>query len=86
MKYEDICYAVADACTKALKKHGFWGYHQATYTEDMNVRILLFLKAIGLGNLEARELTYHDEKGEGETADFGKEMELLLFDMCPRVG
>ena len=25
--YADMCYAVADACTKALKKHGFNGYH-----------------------------------------------------------
>lgn len=81
VRYEDICYAVADACTKALKKHGFWGYHKATYDQDMNIRYLLFLKSIALGNMEARELTYYDEKGEGETADFNKELELLLFDM-----
>lgn len=81
VKYEDLCYAVADACTKALKKHGFWGYHKATYDQDMNIRYLLFLKSIALGNIEARELTYYDEKGEGETADFNKELELLLFDM-----
>ena len=81
VKYEDLCYAVADACTKALKKHGFWGYHKATYTEDVNVRYFLFLKAIALGNMAARELTFYDEKGQGETADFNKEMELLLFDM-----
>ena len=81
VKYEDMCYAVADACTKALKKHGFWGYHQATYTEDLNIRMLLFLKSIALGNMEARELTFYDEQGEGETADFNKELELLLFDM-----
>ena len=81
VKYEDLCYAVADACTKALKKHGFWGYHKATYDQDMNIRYLLFLKSIALNNMEARELTYYDEKGEGETADFNKELELLLFDM-----
>lgn len=81
LNYEDVCYAVADACTRALKKHGFWGYHHACYTADMNVRYLLLLKAIGLGNMEARELTYYEEKGQGETSDFAKEMELLLFDM-----
>lgn len=79
--YEDMCYAVAAACTAAIKKHGFWGYHYATYTEDMNVRYLLFLKSIGLGNTEARELTFYDEKGQGETGCFDKEIELLLFDM-----
>ena len=79
--YADLCYAVADACTKALKKHGFLGYYTATYTEDMNVRYLLFLKAAALGNMEALKLTYYEEQGQGETSDFGKEMELLLFDM-----
>ena len=76
-----MCYAVADAYTKALKKHGFWGYHQATYTEDISIRMLLFLKSIALGNLETRDLVFHDNEKEGETADFNKELELLLFDM-----
>ena len=80
-KYEDLCYAVADACTKALKKHGFNGYHAATYEEDVNVRFLLFLKAVGLRNMEACETTWYQEKGKGETSDFAKEIELLLFDM-----
>lgn len=79
--YKDICYAVADACTKALKKHGFWGYHHAVYFEDMNIRYLLFLKSVALDNFEARELTFYEEKGMGETSDFQKELELLLFDM-----
>lgn len=79
--YKDMCYAVADAYTKALKKHGFWGYHYATFTDDVNVRQLLFLKSIALGNMEARTLTYYDEKGMGETSDFDRELELLLFDM-----
>jgi hypothetical protein len=81
LRYEDICYAVADACTKALKKHGFNGYHAATYEEDVNVRYLLFLKAVGLGCMEACETTWYKEKGKGDTSDFSKEMELLLFDM-----
>lgn len=79
--YRDLCYAVADACTKAIKKHGFLGYHSATYTEDMNLRYLLFLKSVALGNMEAVKLTWYDKKGAGETSDFKKEMKLLLFDM-----
>lgn len=81
ISYKDMCYAVSDALTKALKKHGFWGYHYATFTDDVNVRHLLFLKSIALENMEARELTRYSEKGKGETSDFEKEMELLLFDM-----
>ena len=64
-----------------LKSTAFEGYHHATYTADMNMRYLLFLKSIGIGNMEARELTYYDEKGQGETGNFDQEMELLLFDM-----
>lgn len=81
VRYEDLCYAVADAGTKALKKHGFNGYHAATYEEDVNVRYLLFLKAVGLQNMEACETKWYKEKGKGDTSDFVKEIELLLFDM-----
>ncbi len=81
LDYEDLCYAVANASTKALKEHGFSGYHAATYYEDLNVRILLFLKAVGLRNMEAREITRSQEEGIGEASDFAKEIELLMFDM-----
>ena len=74
-------YAVTKVCTEALKKHGFTGYHSATYTQDFNVRQLLFLKGVALGNLDACELTYDEENGAGETSDFAKELALLLFDM-----
>ncbi len=80
--YEDMCYAVADACTKAIKKHGFWGYHYSTHYKDMNLRYLLFLKSIALKNMEARELKpSSDENKCGEISDLQKELELLLFDM-----
>ena len=81
VRYEDMCYAVAGACTRALKKHGLWGYYHAIYQPDMNLRYLLFLKCVALNNFEARELIFYDEKGQGETSDFQKELELLQFDM-----
>lgn len=79
--YKDFCYAVAKACTEMLKEYGFGGYHYSTYTQDMNIRHLLFIKSVALGNFDALELTYYKEKGHGETTDFEKELELLLFDM-----
>ena len=79
--YKDFCYAVAKACTDMLKEYGFFGYHHSVYCQDMNVRYLLFLKSVALDNFEARELTYYDERGHGETTDFQRELELLLFDM-----
>ena len=50
-------------------------------TQDLKVRHLLFLKGAALGNLDACKLTYYEKKGFGETSDFAKEIELLLFDM-----
>lgn len=81
VRYKDFCYAVAKACTETLKEYGFFGYHHSTYTQDMNIRYLLFLKSVALDNFEARNLTYYEEKGHGETTVLNKELELLLFDM-----
>lgn len=81
VRYADLCYAVADAATRALKKHGIYGYHHSVYCKDMNLRHLLFLKAVALDNYEARTLTCYEEKGKGETTNLQAELELLLFDM-----
>ena len=78
--YKDLCYAVAKTCTEVLKSHGLYGYHHSVYNEDMHLRYLLFIKGIALGNLQARDLTYND-RGNGESSSFEKELELLLFDM-----
>jgi hypothetical protein len=80
VRYKDFCYAVAKACTDTLKEYGFYGYHNSTYHDDMKIRYLIFLKAIGLDCLEVRELTFHGPE-KGESSDFSKELELLLFDM-----
>lgn len=81
INYKDFCYAVADAYTKALKKHGFWGYHYSIYTAEFNIRYLLFLKSLALNNFDARELYRSSIEGEGECSDFEKEIELIMFDM-----
>jgi hypothetical protein len=78
--YKDLCYAVAKTCTKALKEHGFWGYHYSTYHEDINIRQLLYLKAVALGCFEIRKLDSHPS-GHGEISNLEEELELLLFDM-----
>lgn len=80
VRYQDFCYAVAKTCTEVLKSHGIYGYHHATYTDDINLRHLLFIKAVALDCLEARTLTDMG-KESGEGTSFEKELELLLFDM-----
>ena len=80
VKYKDFCYAVAKTCTEVLKSHGIYGYHHSTYEDDINLRHLLFIKAVALDCLEVRELKDNGD-GLGESTSFEKELELLLFDM-----
>lgn len=77
----DLCYAVAKACTEAIKQFGFYGYRYSTESEPIKLHQLLFLKAYALGNFEARDLTVIDEGLDCCKSDFEKELELLLFDM-----
>lgn len=81
VSYRDLCYAFAKAYTEMIKKHGFIGYHHAVYSEDIHMRYFLFLKAYALDCLDMIELTYYEEKGEGERTSLKNELELLLFDM-----
>lgn len=80
VKYKDFCYALAKTCTEVLKSHGIYGYHHSTYEDDINLRHLLFVKAVALDCLEIRELTDNGD-GKGESTSFEKELDLLLFDM-----
>ena len=80
VNYKDFCYAVAKTCTEVLKSHGIYGYHHSTYEDDINLRHLLFIKAVALNCLETRILKDNGH-GLGESTSFEKELELLLFDM-----
>ena len=78
--YKDLCYAVAKGMTEAMKNHGLFGYVNAVWGHDLNLRVLLMLKAFALGAedvLKVEDLG----RGNGERTDFAKELELLLFDM-----
>jgi hypothetical protein len=85
----DLCYAVAKACTEALKKYGFKGYLKSggeQYLGDtIDIEILLFIKAYALGVLDVRETKqlWRQPKGwmHAEASSFDKEIELFLFDM-----
>jgi hypothetical protein len=79
-QYNDLCYAVAKACTVALKEYGFYGYRYSTYFEEININHLLYLKAVALDCLRTRELT-KNQSGKGEVTKLEDELELLLFDM-----
>ena len=85
----DLCYALAKACTEALKKYGFKGFLKSNCGEylgdSINVEKLLFIKAYALGALDTRKTTMAWEAPNGwmcaEASSLEKEMELLLFDM-----
>lgn len=80
VRYKDLCYAVAKTCTEVLKSHGIYGYHHSTYTDDINLRHLLFIKAAALDCLEIRKPTFVGDTYR-TTTSFKDELELLLFDM-----
>ena len=80
VRYKDFCYAVAKTCTEVLKSHGVYGYHHSSYEDDINLRHLLFIKAVALDCLEIRHLQDNGD-GLGESTSFEKELALLLFDM-----
>ena len=85
----DLCYAVAKACTEALKKYGFKGYLQSNsgyYLGDsIDIEKLLFIKAYALDAMEVRKTStvWEDPKGwmSADASSFEKEMELLMFDL-----
>lgn len=85
----DLCYAVARACTEALKKYGFWGYHYSSGNvscgDNIDINRFLFLKAYALNAMEVRVLAEKWRKPKSwmsaDASCFQEEMELLLFDM-----
>ena len=81
VRFEDMCYAVAKAATRALKRHGIYGFHVSTYTDDINIRELLYLKCKALDNYEVRELSNVCDMEHGSRSNLKNELELLLFDM-----
>lgn len=79
VSYKEFCYALAKACTELLKKQGINGFHQSYWDGDINLRYLLFIKAIALDADELIEAKYN--KDHEASSDINKELELLMFDM-----
>lgn len=86
----DLCYAVAKACTEAMKKYGLYGYFFSTFDgcrfgDFFDIGKLLFIKAYALNALDVRTITEVWRKPgswrSADRTDFNKEIELLLFDM-----
>ena len=79
LKTQELCYAVAKACTEALKTYGVYGYRLSTELDTFHLHQLLYIKALALGDLAARELS--SVNGYVWRTSFEKEMELLMLDM-----
>ena len=69
----DFAYAVAKCFTECLKKYGINTYHFYTWTDDINIRQLLVVKAFALGLLS--------KSGEVFDLNFEEELKLLQLDM-----
>ena len=69
----DFAYAVAKCFTKCLKKYGINTYNFYTWTDDINIRQLLVVKAFAIGLLS---------KGDDVlNLNFEDELKLLQLDM-----
>ena len=69
----DFAYAVAKCFTECLKKYGLNTYHFYTWTDDINIRQLLVVKAFAIGLLS---------KGDDVlNLNFEDELKLLQLDM-----
>lgn len=77
--YREFCLAVANGCVEALQKHGIFGWSHSSFGQEMvNLRYVIFLKAMGLGR-EA-ELMERDEEEEnrGPKSNLKNELEILF--------
>lgn len=77
--YRDFCLAVANGCVEALQKHGIFGWSHSSFGQEMlNLRYVIFLKAVGL--VREEELTERDETEEkrGPKSSLKKELEILF--------
>jgi len=77
--YRDFCLAVANGCVEALKKYGIFGWSHSSYGQEMvNLRYVIFLKAVGLGReAELMERDKTEEK-RGPKTSLKKELEILF--------
>lgn len=78
--FRDLCYAVAKCFTDALKTYGFGGYHTETFTDDINIRQLLVIKAYALGIL-SNFISLEGEPEFGYDFTYEEEIQLLTMDM-----
>ncbi|WP_419557109.1 hypothetical protein [Phascolarctobacterium succinatutens] len=69
----DFAYAVAKCFTECLKKYGLNTYHFYTWTDDINIRKLLIVKAFALKQMSIDDFIYE--------FNFEDEMKLLQLDM-----
>ena len=79
VSYKEFCYALAKACTELLKKYGINGFHQSYWDGEINLRHLLFIKAVALDADDMIKVEYKDNYEINSNIE--KELELLLFNM-----
>ena len=79
VSYKAFCYPLAKACTEMLKKQGICGFHESYWDGDINLRYLLFIKAIALDCPEMIKTAYNDK--DEACSNLENELKLLLTDM-----
>lgn len=79
ISYKSFCKAIADGCTEAIKKNGFGGLARSNWGHDIDIRKLLFIKAIAYDMLEDIMVGLPDDNEDVYFSDISKELELLML-------
>ncbi len=79
ISYKSFCKTIADGCTEAIKKYGFGGLARSNWGHVIDIRKLLFIKAVAYDRLEDIMLDSSDAYVDAYSSNLEKEMELLLL-------
>ena len=79
--FSDLCYAITDAYTKAIKKYGLYGYAKGSYGDYTKISQVLFLKSIAIKDLGYLNIEYDRFERFSMNTNILNEIELLFFDL-----
>lgn len=78
VSYAELCKAIADGCTNAWKEHGVFGWEAGNFSNFPNLKMLLFIKAVGYNRLDDMKVVAGSD-GKMNVSSFHKELSLLLL-------
>ena len=79
IRYQKMCFIVARACMEMIKKHGLYYYFRSS-AEDLNLRSLMFIKAIAMNRMDVFDIKKLDNEDDWASS-FEDEIAFLVEEM-----